>query len=83
MRGDDGNTFVTLEDLLRDVSASGAMDDICISVLEDKGRCNVRKRIGYTTTVCWQMKSTTYYWCHYEDARLMVVPGGQARVTCD
>lgn len=55
MRGDDGNTFVTLEDLLRDASASGAMDDICISVLEDKGRCNVRKRIGYTTTVCWQI----------------------------
>lgn len=45
MRGDDGNTFVILEDLLRDVSASGAMDDICISVLEDRGRCNVRERI--------------------------------------
>lgn len=45
MLGDDGNTFVILEDLLRDVSASGDMDDICISVLEDKGRCNVRERI--------------------------------------
>lgn len=45
MRGDDGNTFVTLEDLLRDVSASGAIDDICISVLEDRGRCDVRERI--------------------------------------
>lgn len=32
MLGDDGNTFVTLEDLLRDASASGNMDDICISL---------------------------------------------------